>query len=113
MKNGRRSGRGVRRTGAGSKWVEPAASDPMTRFGKHVEPQPNGCWAFNGDLTKYGQFDRIAAHRWVWQALHGPILDNDHIHHECQNRGCVNPDHLARLSPADHAARHVELRRTA
>lgn len=93
------------------------------RFGKRVAPMPNGCWAYNGDLTKYGRFtptrtggmsrEAMVAHRFAYETLVGPVPDGCHLHHECENPGCVNPAHLVPLSPAEHAARHAELRRTA
>ena len=105
--------------------VVPAAQSAWrsdeTRFGSAVVPMPNGCWAFTGDLRNNGQFCRwpcsgapqetIRAHRYAYETLVGPIPADHHLHHECQNPGCVNPAHLVPLTPGDHARRHAELRR--
>lgn len=92
------------------------------RFGRKVTVMPNGCWAWRGDLTRYGKFKRqvtgygskdaenIPAHRFAYETLVGRIPEGHHLHHECENPGCVNPAHLVPLTPADHAARHVEMR---
>lgn len=80
--------------------------DPMARLGSKVKPMPNGCWAFNGNLDTYGQFDGMGAHRWVWQALNGRVPDGHHIHHDCEHKGCVNPAHLRSLHRDDHMAHH-------
>lgn len=99
-----------------------AGESPERRFGERVAPLPNGCWAYNGNLTAYGSFtlskrngmarESIAAHRFAYETLVGPIPDGHHLHHECENPGCVNPAHLVALTPADHSARHAEMRRT-
>lgn len=36
----------------------------------------------------------IAAHRYAWERVHGPILEGLVIDHMCWNPACVNVDHL-------------------
>lgn len=92
------------------KIIPEATPDPMDRFGSKVTPLPSGCWRFGAPLDHYGRFSNMNAHRWLWEALHGPILDGDHVHHSCENKGCVNPAHLQRLTPSEHTAEHHRLR---
>lgn len=53
----------------------------------------HGAFWFNGQ--------NITAHRFSFYLRHG-YLGDDHIHHKCENKICVNPDHLERLTPYQH-----------
>jgi len=33
-------------------------------------------------------------HRVVYEMEHGALLPNDEVHHACENKLCVNPEHL-------------------
>lgn len=92
------------------------------RFGRRVKIEPNGCWSYDGNLTRYGTFTRkvtafgakdrehVGAHRFAYETLVGRIPDGHHLHHECENPGCVNPAHLRPLTPAEHCIEHSRLR---
>lgn len=42
----------------------------------------------NGKLKVYG------AHRYAWMQTHGPIPDGLHILHQCDNKLCINVEHM-------------------
>lgn len=91
----------------------------QTWVGERITPMSNGCWAWRGDLSRYGDIDssfdgkrtHMLAHRYVYEVLVGPIPDDHDLHHECENPGCCNPNHLVPLTRGDHRRRHTEMRR--
>ena len=49
------------------------------------------------------------AHRLLWSRENGPVPTGYDLHHTCENKLCVNPEHLELLSPKDHHKRHGRL----
>jgi hypothetical protein len=71
------------------------------------------CWEWQAARfpNGYGQFrtpQEGYAHRVAYELHVGPIPDGYHVHHKCENPGCVRPDHLEVLTPAEHRRRHQE-----
>jgi hypothetical protein len=73
---------------------------PIDRFFNYVEKKPDGCWVWIGKISNngYGRFftegKSTAAHRYLYALKNGPFGNNQFALHKCDNRPCVNPDHI-------------------
>jgi hypothetical protein len=92
------------------------------RFWEKVRTSGDGsCWEWTAgsDALGYGKFGVgggvvVRAHRFAYELRHGPIGDPKKVvMHTCDNRRCVNIDHLVLGSRADNARDRDRKGRTA
>lgn len=85
------------------------------RFWPKVDKDgPGGCWIWTGSRNAepkpYGRFvfrTRVmTAHRFAYEFLVGPIPENHTLHHTCEVKSCVNPEHLVPMSMRENLLSH-------
>ena len=81
--------------------------------------EDSGCWEWSRGMfdNGYGQacaFNRpIKAHRLSYLVFVGPIMGGQCVLHRCDNKKCVNPDHLCLGTNGDNSRDMVAKSRSA
>ena len=78
------------------------AKPALGRFQSKWVEADTGCWEWQAYIAPegYGQFmidpksRQIGAHRAAWLLFCGEIPEGKMVLHKCDNKICVNPDHL-------------------
>lgn len=62
------------------------------------------CWIWQRSVSDngYGQMGSQYAHRAYYEHKYGVIPEGYHAHHLCEQKPCVNPDHIQPLTVSDH-----------
>jgi hypothetical protein len=78
------------------------------------------CWIWTAVVSKshgYGtirnKIERTLAHRLSWEIHNGPIPEGMHVCHHCDNRVCVNVNHMFLGTISDNMADKVKKGRQA
>jgi hypothetical protein len=97
----------------------PPRTKPGRKAGRQYVEEDRGyetpcwIWVLRKDSAGYGVLytghHAYRAHRVYWERVHGPLPEGFLLHHRCEQRSCVNPDHQEPLSAAGHAQTHGKL----
>lgn len=97
----------------------PRIPEPLAaRLLSHVVKQESGCWLWQGARGGDGSYGAIGvgsmrdgsrrmeyAHRVSYSVFVGPIPDGLQIDHLCNNKRCVNPEHLEPVTRGENQRR--------
>lgn len=82
--------------------------EEMIKIMNDIEPDENGCknWPFTLNSKGYGKISfknkACEAHRVIYRCVHGEIKKGLVVRHLCNNKKCINIDHLALGTPRDN-----------
>jgi hypothetical protein len=90
------------------------------RLWLHSTPAAGGCIEYTGYVdreTGYGQIGHNGrlkgVHRVSWELVNGPVPTGLLVRHDCDNKPCINPEHLRVGTHADNRADAVQRGRIA
>lgn len=95
----------------GSPDEQPKPTEAERFWSKVDQRGPEECWPWLAARRgRYGFFNvpptTIGAHRYAYQAAHGPVPEGLVVDHMCRNSICVNPNHLQAVTVSENGQNH-------
>lgn len=89
----------------------------LLRLLENISIDSNNCWNWTKSMvnTGYGVIGSgrrtFLAHRTMWESIHGELAPTEFVLHKCDNRKCINPNHLFVGTHSDNMADMVSKNR--
>ena len=92
----------------------------LARVRRNAEVQEGGCWLWRGAITSRGYPSFVVARkgfgvqRFLWNLLHpgDPVIGNEVVvRNTCNDKTCVNPDHLGVIHRRELTSKHARRKR--
>lgn len=107
--------KGRHKNGEPRKYLKGHYAKHMSQLTPDYTIDENGCWIWaKGIRHSYGTVNRkrregrsSMAHVYYWEEVNGLAPEGMDIHHTCENKLCVNPDHLTPMTRKDHIWEHI------
>lgn len=84
-------------------------------FVKAVDVSQEDCIQAWGKPDTLNGYSRVSldnkvhyAHRLAYIAANGAVPQGYHVHHLCENKMCINPNHLIAVTMNDHQRIHIK-----
>jgi len=84
----------------------------LERFLEKISVSSSGCWEWTAkpEQDGYGRIrvgnKTVKAHRFIYDYYYDDLVKENHVHHVCENKICLNPNHLKQVSLVEHAVIH-------
>ncbi len=87
--------------------------EPLRQKINRLVNRAGDCWEYTGKTDHgYARFWFLGkldyGHRWSYRAFVGPIPEGLHVLHHCDNKRCINPEHLYAGTHQDNMRDMVE-----
>jgi hypothetical protein len=93
----------------------------IARMRARAKEAKSGCWEWTGTSNQLGYglvtykadhgWTTTTAHRKYWELVKGKIPEGMQVNHRCDNRICINPDHMFLGTQLDNMRDMIKKRR--
>ena len=93
-------------------YIRKQTSNLFEKLQRYKINKKTGCWEWDAtrQYNRYGQLSidgkTLYAHRVMAELFIKPIGRFEIVHHKCENKCCINPEHLMVIQHSKHMKLH-------